>query len=75
MDTEVSTFFLFYFFCLKSRYPIYQIPSQRGAQEFSACFLTYHTVSSSFEGEFMFFTEEARGTKACAHIPNFLIIF
>uniref|UniRef100_A0A0E0BC57 Uncharacterized protein n=2 Tax=Oryza glumipatula TaxID=40148 RepID=A0A0E0BC57_9ORYZ len=30
-------------------YPIYHIPYQRNVKDLSACFLTYHTISSSFQ--------------------------
>ncbi|KAG8662958.1 hypothetical protein MANES_01G159500v8 [Manihot esculenta] len=30
-------------------YPIYHIPSQRNDKDLSTCFLTYHTLSSSFQ--------------------------
>ncbi|KAF8672403.1 hypothetical protein HU200_049610 [Digitaria exilis] len=30
-------------------YPIYHIPYQRKVKDLSACFLTYHTISSSFQ--------------------------
>ncbi|KAF7813388.1 uncharacterized protein G2W53_034364 [Senna tora] len=30
-------------------YPIYSIPSQKNEKDLTACFLTYHTLSSSFE--------------------------
>ncbi|XP_002525668.2 uncharacterized protein LOC8286477 [Ricinus communis] len=30
-------------------YPIYQIPSRRNEKDLSTCFLTYHTLSSSFQ--------------------------
>lgn len=32
------------------RYPIYAIPSHIDEKELAACFLTYHTLSSSFQG-------------------------
>jgi hypothetical protein len=35
-----------------TRYPIYHIPYQRNVKDLSACFLTYHTISSSFQGMF-----------------------
>jgi hypothetical protein len=35
-----------------TRYPIYHIPYQRSVKDLSACFLTYHTISSSFQGMF-----------------------
>ncbi|KAG1368162.1 hypothetical protein COCNU_14G006300 [Cocos nucifera] len=31
------------------RYPIYHIPLRRTVKDLSACFLTYHTLSSSFQ--------------------------
>ncbi|XP_077231053.1 uncharacterized protein LOC143864124 isoform X2 [Tasmannia lanceolata] len=31
-------------------YPIYHIPAARNVKDLSACFLTYHTLSSSFQG-------------------------
>ncbi|KAJ6673096.1 T15D22.8 [Salix viminalis] len=31
-------------------YPIYHIPSQGNEKDLSTCFLTYHTLSSSFQG-------------------------
>ncbi|XP_022994638.1 uncharacterized protein LOC111490289 isoform X2 [Cucurbita maxima] len=34
-----------------SWYPIYHIPSQINDKDFSTCFLTYHTLSSSFQGQ------------------------
>ncbi|XP_039135284.1 uncharacterized protein LOC120272512 [Dioscorea cayenensis subsp. rotundata] len=30
-------------------YPIYHIPTRRNVKDLSACFLTYHTISSSFQ--------------------------
>lgn len=36
------------------RYPIYHIPSQRNDKDLSTCFLTYHTLSSSFQGILIF---------------------
>ncbi|XP_031268367.1 uncharacterized protein LOC116126835 isoform X2 [Pistacia vera] len=39
-------------------YPIYQIPTMRNVRELSACFLTYHKLSPSFEGLPNFITEE-----------------
>ncbi|BAT89800.1 hypothetical protein VIGAN_06086700 [Vigna angularis var. angularis] len=38
-------------------YPIYIVPSRNNEKELEACFLTYHTLSSSFEGIaiFLFF--------------------
>ncbi|BAT82313.1 hypothetical protein VIGAN_03230800 [Vigna angularis var. angularis] len=40
-----------------NRYPIYIVPSRNNEKELEACFLTYHTLSSSFEGIaiFLFF--------------------
>lgn len=32
------------------RYPIYHIPMGRTIKDLSTCFLTYHTLSSSFQG-------------------------
>ncbi|KAG7019872.1 hypothetical protein SDJN02_18837, partial [Cucurbita argyrosperma subsp. argyrosperma] len=32
-----------------SWYPIYHIPSQKNDKDFATCFLTYHTLSSSFQ--------------------------
>ncbi|KAB1212969.1 hypothetical protein CJ030_MR5G025780 [Morella rubra] len=32
-------------------YPIYHIPRQRSEKDLSACFLTYHTLSSTFQEE------------------------
>jgi hypothetical protein len=34
------------------RYPIYHIPMGRTIKDLSTCFLTYHTLSSSFQGTF-----------------------
>lgn len=34
------------------RYPIYHIPMGRTIKDLSTCFLTYHTLSSSFQGSF-----------------------
>jgi len=31
------------------RYPIYHIPMNRSIKDLSTCFLTYHTLSSSFQ--------------------------
>ncbi|WVZ14443.1 hypothetical protein V8G54_012009 [Vigna mungo] len=33
-----------------NRYPIYIVPSRNNEKELEACFLTYHTLPSSFEG-------------------------
>ena len=33
------------------RYPIYHIPMGRTIKDLSTCFLTYHTLSSSFQGK------------------------
>jgi hypothetical protein len=35
------------------RYPIYHIPYQRNVKDLTACFLTYHTISSTFQGMFL----------------------
>nr|CAD1844322.1 unnamed protein product [Ananas comosus var. bracteatus] len=32
-------------------YPIYQIPAKRNVKDLSTCFLTYHTISASFQDE------------------------
>uniref|UniRef100_A0ACD5TJI7 Uncharacterized protein n=1 Tax=Avena sativa TaxID=4498 RepID=A0ACD5TJI7_AVESA len=34
-------------------YPIYHIPYQRNVKDLSACFLTYHTISSAFQDHAM----------------------
>jgi len=38
------------------RYPIYHIPNRENVKDLSACFLTYHTLSSSFQGMLLFTT-------------------
>lgn len=38
------------------RYPIYHIPMGRTIKDLSTCFLTYHTLSSSFQGIYSLFT-------------------
>ncbi|ERN10207.1 uncharacterized protein LOC18438379 [Amborella trichopoda] len=53
-------------------YPIYHIPTGRTVKDLSACFLTYHTLSSSFQengcedGE-----EKVRGRKGNIALPPF----
>lgn len=36
------------------RYPIYHIPMGRTIKDLSTCFLTYHTLSSSFQGIYIY---------------------
>jgi len=45
-----------YIWCslLMNRYPIYTIPSQKNDKDMEACFLTYHTLSSSSQGILLF---------------------
>uniref|UniRef100_A0A804LY65 Uncharacterized protein n=1 Tax=Zea mays TaxID=4577 RepID=A0A804LY65_MAIZE len=47
-------------------YPIYHIPYQRSVKDLSACFLTYHTISSSFQDHGL----ETMTTDCCHPVAN-----
>lgn len=42
--------FQYIYLFIFDRYPIYHIPARRNVKDLSACFLTYHTISSAFQG-------------------------
>ncbi|KAJ0963959.1 hypothetical protein J5N97_029081 [Dioscorea zingiberensis] len=48
-------------------YPIYHIPMRRNVKDLSACFLTYHTISSSFQDSIIGDTME---NDSCCCIPG-----
>ncbi|XWS60759.1 hypothetical protein CRYUN_Cryun07bG0064200 [Craigia yunnanensis] len=46
-------------------YPIYHIPSQRNDKDLAACFLTYHTLSLSFQDTEVQYDENNSGIETC----------
>ncbi|KAI9087811.1 hypothetical protein K1719_030141 [Acacia pycnantha] len=46
-------------------YPIYSIPSQKNEKDLAACFLTFHTLSSSFEDCAMEYDDISIGKDPC----------
>ncbi|KAK9278979.1 hypothetical protein L1049_028561 [Liquidambar formosana] len=48
-----------------SGYPIYHIPTQTNVKDLSTCFLTYHTLSSSFQDTGVEYDDSDGGKDIC----------
>ncbi|KAH7550578.1 hypothetical protein JRO89_XS13G0224900 [Xanthoceras sorbifolium] len=51
-------------------YPIYQIPSRKNEKDLSTCFLTYHTLSSSFQDSVDEYDENNTGNTCCSEVAE-----
>ncbi|KAI4351950.1 hypothetical protein L6164_006248 [Bauhinia variegata] len=48
-------------------YPIYPIPSRKNEKDLATCFLTYHTLSSSFQDSEMVYNDIDTGKDTCCN--------